>query len=91
MHIAGGDGKRLVARAEKLTAFLELECAIRAGSGYVRRAPPGKLQSEDYQLHHETLQIIQQKSGQLVVDATSLTAVTNPALPALPSRGEGDQ
>jgi hypothetical protein len=30
-----GDGKRFVVRAdEKLTAFLELESAIRAGNGY---------------------------------------------------------
>jgi hypothetical protein len=30
----GGDGKRFVVHAdEKLTAFVELECAIRAGSG----------------------------------------------------------
>jgi hypothetical protein len=30
-----GDGKRFVVRAdEKLTAFLELECAVRAPSGY---------------------------------------------------------
>ena len=39
---------------------------------------PDKLQSEDYQIRHEALQIIQQKTGQMVVDPTSLHAITNP-------------
>ena len=60
------------------------------GFSYFAIVEPGKLQSEDYQLRHETLQIIQQKSGHQIVDATSL-AVTNPALPTLPLGGESDQ
>jgi hypothetical protein len=50
---------------------------------------PEKLQSEDYQIRHESLQIIQQKVGQLEIDSTSLEAIANPNVPQLPSgRGE---
>jgi hypothetical protein len=61
------------------------------GFCYFAIVEPGKLQSEDYQLRHETLQIIQQKSGQLIVETATLTAVANPSLPALPSTRESDQ
>ena len=61
------------------------------GFFYFAIVEPGKLQSEDYQLRHETLQMIQQKSGQLIVETASLTAVTNPSLPALTSGEGGDQ
>jgi hypothetical protein len=46
---------------------------------------PDKLQSEDYQIRHESLQIIQQKSGQMEISTTSLEAIANPAVPQLPS------
>ena len=61
------------------------------GFVYFAITKPEKLQSEEYQLRHETLQIIQQKTGQLIVDPTSLAAIANPAIPALPQKtiGEG--
>jgi hypothetical protein len=46
---------------------------------------PEKLQSEDYQLRHESLQLIQQKSGRLQVGPASLEAIANPATPLLQS------
>jgi len=39
---------------------------------------PEKLQSEDYQLRHQSLQIIQQKVGILSVDTRSLEALAIP-------------
>ncbi len=41
-----------------------------------------RLQSEDYQLREHTLQIISQKGGALPLDATSLQAIANPAIPS---------
>lgn len=38
---------------------------------------PDKLQSEDYQLKHETLQIIQTKSGSVKLDSISLESITS--------------
>lgn len=55
---------------------------------YFALTKPEKLQSEDYQLRHEALQTIQQKAGQLIVDTTSLHAITNPQVPLLPSKAE---
>lgn len=39
---------------------------------------PEKLQSEEYQIRHESLQIIQQKSGRIAIPATSIEAIANP-------------
>jgi hypothetical protein len=50
---------------------------------------PDKLQSEDYQLRHETLQIIQQKSGRLVVPPVNIESISNPAAAALPNKEAG--
>lgn len=52
---------------------------------YFAVSKPEKLQSEDYQLRHESLQLIQAKTGTIAVDTTSITAIANPALPALPA------
>ena len=49
---------------------------------------PEKLQSDDYQLRHESLQLIQQKSGRLSVTPASIDAIANPERPALGSGGE---
>lgn len=48
---------------------------------------PEKLQSEEYQIKHESLQLIQQKAGRLTVAPTSLTALANPKHPLLPAGG----
>ena len=58
------------------------------GFVYFAAKSPERLQSEEYQLRHETLQMIQQKTGHLVIDPTSLAAIANPALPALPAKME---
>jgi len=44
---------------------------------------PEKLQSEDYQLRHESLQIIQSKTGRVAVESASLEAIANPNQPLL--------
>ena len=44
---------------------------------------PEKLQSEDYQLRHESLQIIQQKSGRITIPDTSIEAIANPEVKQL--------
>ena len=44
---------------------------------------PERLQSEDYQIRHETLQIIQQKSGEIPMGSPSLEAIANPHSPLL--------
>lgn len=48
---------------------------------------PEKLQSEEYQIKHESLQLIQQKAGRLTMAPTSLTAIANPEHPLLPPGG----
>jgi hypothetical protein len=40
---------------------------------------PEKLQSEDYQIRHESLQIIQEKGGVVPIGSTSLEAIANPS------------
>jgi len=47
---------------------------------------PDKLQSEDYQLRHESLQIIQQKSGRITIPDTSIEAIANPAAKQLDNK-----
>jgi len=48
---------------------------------------PEKLQSEDYQIRHESLQIIQQKSGAIELPAVSLENIANPAARVLSDSG----
>lgn len=49
---------------------------------------PEKLQSEDYQLRHESLQIIQQKTGQTTLYPSSLEAIANPESKQIESTGD---
>jgi len=60
---------------------IPITCAI--GIGFAWYCPE-KLQSEEYQLRLESLQIIQQKTGQLTIAPTSLEAIANPTVPRLP-------
>ena len=54
------------------------------GFVYFARTKPELLQSEDYQLRHEALQMIQKQSGHAgVIDVSDVTAIANPALAAL--------
>lgn len=41
---------------------------------------PEKLQSEDFQLRQQSLQILQGAQGGQILDAQALIAITNPAL-----------
>jgi hypothetical protein len=52
---------------------------------YFMIASPEKLQSEDYQIRHETLELIKEKGSSVALSPSSLDAITNPTLPALPS------
>ena len=45
---------------------------------------PEKLQSEDYQLRHEALGLIQQESGRGALDTVTVQAIANPQLPLPP-------
>ncbi|MBP6012037.1 MAG: hypothetical protein KBA31_07405 [Alphaproteobacteria bacterium] len=40
---------------------------------------PEKLQSEDYQIRHEALQLIRQKGSKFLIAPSSLEAIANPA------------
>jgi hypothetical protein len=48
------------------------------GFCYFAMFKPEKLQSEDYQIRHESLQLIQQKSGDIEIPVTSLEQIVNP-------------
>jgi hypothetical protein len=54
------------------------------GFGYFAIVKPEKLQSEDYQLRHESLQMIQQKGGRIILDPASIEAIANPVSRQLP-------
>lgn len=49
---------------------------------------PEKLQSEDYQIRHESLQLIQQKSGNIEIPVTSLEQIVNPATQLMNTKGD---
>jgi hypothetical protein len=63
---------------------LFVACLVFVGFAIYR---PEKLQSEEYQIKHESLQLIQQKAGRLAMAPTSLTAIANPQHPLLPPGG----
>lgn len=50
---------------------------------------PEKLQSEDYQIRHESLQIIQQKAGRKSFTASAIEAIANPDVPRLTDGRDG--
>ena len=58
------------------------------GFFYFMLFAPERLQSEDYQLRHETLQLIKTKGSELAVLPSSLEAISNPAIAALPRQGD---
>lgn len=49
------------------------------GFAYFAICKPEKLQSEDYQIRHESLQIIQQKSGSFEISGASIDQIANPS------------
>lgn len=48
---------------------------------------PEKLQSEEYQIRHESLQLIQQKTGRIAIATTSIEAIANPQAKLLEGKG----
>ena len=56
------------------------------GFFYFMIASPQRLQSEDYQIRHETLELIRTKGSDLAVLPSSLEAISNPAVKALPAK-----
>jgi hypothetical protein len=51
-------------------------------------ASPDRLQSEDYQIRQETLQMISKKGGKIVIDPVSLGAIANPPVSLTEKRSE---
>ena len=49
---------------------------------------PDRLHSESFQLRKQALELIEEKGSFSVIDATTIEAISNPDLPALPS-GDG--
>jgi hypothetical protein len=49
---------------------------------------PEKLQSEEYQLRHETLLIVQEKTGRITILPTPLDAIANPQAKQLLDEGD---
>ena len=64
-------------------AFPVVVCAF--GFIYFMLKSPEKLQSENYQLRQQALELIAEKGGRITVASTSVEAITNPELPQLPS------
>jgi len=44
-----------------------------------------KLQSEDYQIRKQSLELIQEKGQEFPISTTSIEAITNPEIKKLPS------
>jgi hypothetical protein len=63
------------------SAPIILTCAV---AGYFALRKPEKLQSEDYQLRHQTLNIIKEKGGRVTVDSVALEEIANPTPTAAP-------
>jgi hypothetical protein len=57
------------------------------GFMYFMVAAPEKLQSEDYQIRHETLELIKQKGTSVEISPSSLDVIANPVRPPI-SKGE---
>jgi hypothetical protein len=56
-----------------------LTCVV---AGYFAFWKSERLQSEEYQLRHQTLSIIEEKGGRIPIDSVSLQEIANP--PASP-------
>ena len=50
-----------------------------------------KLQSEDYQIRKQSLELIQQKGDALPISSTSIQAITNPIYDSLSPSDNGDE
>lgn len=66
-------------------------CAVVAGFFILLFRDPDKLQSEEYQLRKQSLEIVQDKGGRLQLLPASIDAISNPSLPALPGLREAEE
>ena len=55
---------------------------------YFAVTKPEKLQSEDFQIRHEAMQLIKQKGTPIEIDASTLDAITNPLAKELTAKSE---
>jgi hypothetical protein len=69
----------IIAAAFVVIGALPILATIR-GFLYFMTAAPDKLQSEEYQIRHETLDLIREKGSSLEVIPSSLEAITNPVI-----------
>ena len=53
-------------------------------------ADPDRLHSEDFQLRKQALELIEEKGSRIPVIAASVEAISNPTLPQLPAKTEGE-
>ena len=51
---------------------------------YWTRREPDRLQSEEYQLQRQEMQLLQQKTGVAVIDPSTVPVIANPRKPTLP-------
>lgn len=51
---------------------------------YWTRREPDRLQSEEYQLQRQEMQLLQKKTGVAVIDPSTVPVIANPRKPALP-------
>lgn len=60
------------------------------GFGYFALTKPEKLQSEDYQIRHESLQLLQQKGRKTAIPLNTIEAIANPSGPKQLTGGSSD-
>lgn len=51
---------------------------------------PSRLQSEEYQIKHQTLNLIEKKGGKIVLNSDALVEIANPAAPLIENKGGKD-
>jgi hypothetical protein len=67
-----------------LAAFSVIACWI--AYAFFMFKNPDKLQSEDYQIRKQALELIHEKGSSIAVEVTSVEAITNPALDVIGQR-----
>jgi len=77
-------GARAVPTWLIVLAYAPVACAV-LGFAFLLLFDRDKLQSEDYQLRKQSLDLIQQKGDAFPITPTSLDAIANPDRPRLPA------
>lgn len=73
-----------------ILAFIPVACAA-FGFLFLLVVDRDKLQSEDYQIRKQSLELIQQKGDALPVSSASIQAITNPIYDSLPPSENGGE